>query len=114
MERPPDPIARRAEIEQQIKEAKHAAAARAISVRLMMGDRDFRRFVYGLLDTCGLNAGAFDKDPLTTAYLAGRRSVAVALATELSSIDPDTYLKMLREAMEDRAPPVEIPKAPPK
>jgi hypothetical protein len=95
---------RHAQLQRDIAAQRQAVASRALDVRGLMKLREFRRFIYAELASCGLNADTTDTQNVNQNYVnAGRRSYAVNLAREVEALDQEGYLLMLREAMQDRA-----------
>lgn len=68
----------------------------------LMGDPRGRRFMARLLATCGVNRDGFAPDALQMAETAGRRFVGLMLQQDIGAADPELYLTMLREGLDQR------------
>lgn len=88
---------RRQEVEAKITLAQQH---RFDDLRWLMHDQRGRRIVYALLDTCGYQGTTINDHGRPSAILEGQRLVAIRLARELVGVDPEAWLRMLREAMD--------------
>lgn len=70
-------------------------------LRAVMSMPQGRRFVWWLIDAVGGTfSPSYAEDGLNTAYNEGRRAVGIGLMTEVQRVVPESYLTMLREAVE--------------
>lgn len=60
-----------------------------------------RRFLYWLLETCGLYRTSFNTDPLRMALREGERNIGLRLMTALEDADPRHYLTILTELAQE-------------
>ena len=82
------------------QDALRKATIRAEDLRWLLSTSNGRRFLYQTLDVCGLMGEGWDKDARATDFLQGRRSVAVALARELVSVDAAGFQQMQAEGFD--------------
>lgn len=90
------------EFEHEGNTPEQQLALHNMAVQRIMGDKTVRGIMSGLLDSCALDKGIFNADPHQLAYLEGRRSVGIELASMLRDAAPDLYLKMIEESINGR------------
>lgn len=56
-----------------------------------------RRYVWNLLQSCGVFGAGFNQDPSINAYNQGRRDVGLEIQSTIMDIDFDAYVLMLNE-----------------
>lgn len=56
-----------------------------------------RRYVWNLLQSCGVFGAGFHQDPSINAYNQGRRDVGLEIQSTIMDIDFDAYVLMLNE-----------------
>lgn len=78
----------------QIAEDLHKNDLRAI-----MATPGGRRYLWGLMGSCGVFLDTCNTEPLTVGRFLGRRSLGLELLTEIMTICPNEYLVMQSEAM---------------
>lgn len=79
-----------------------------------------RRFMWNLVEACGVLDASFAGDERMTAYNEGRRSVGIELVQRLQAVTPDAYLKMVveqatlaaEEGLRRQAAEAQLPKPP--
>lgn len=67
----------------------------------ILSTRQGRRFVYTLMNTCRLFEPTMAQDSKLTAYLEGRRAVALDLRNAINTLQPSAFATMIRESQED-------------
>lgn len=81
--------------EKRVRELQEAA-----DLRWLMRQRPFRRFMWKLLDECGVYRTSFSRDALVMALLEGRRDVGLTQVADLNRHAPDEFDLMARERRE--------------
>jgi hypothetical protein len=76
-----------------------AGKVRAEEFRQLMSDRLFRRYVWRLLEMAGVFRTSFTGDEWT-AFNEGRRSLGLAILSDINAHCPDMYELMVKEANE--------------
>ena len=63
-----------------------------------------RRFVWRLLSRCNIFSQSFVMgDPMATAFNEGRRSIGNTLLQQVTAINPESYLQMVKAARKEEA-----------
>jgi hypothetical protein len=66
-------------------------------LRAVMSIVEGRRFVWGLLEDCGVFAPSFANEPLATSYNEGRRAIGIGLMVRCQAEATDLYIAALQE-----------------
>lgn len=66
------------------------------SLRVVLQTKEGRRYLYELLDFCGMHRGSFTGNS-ETFYREGMRNVALKIFADVGRVDPEAYLKMIQE-----------------
>jgi hypothetical protein len=74
-----------------------AARIEREELRLMLGDRKFRRFLWRLLGKSGMFTGSARSNPAATSRDEGRRDLGNEVLTELRLADPGALILILSE-----------------
>lgn len=90
--------ANRKDIRQLEKQAKVDAAARAEVLTQLMKSTAGRAYIWDLLTQCQCFATTFTPEPAVSAFNEGRRSVGLAILSDIMSACPDSYITAAREA----------------
>ena len=69
----------------------------------MMGGRDFRAFVWGLLERTHVFETSFDRCPQVMAFREGERNVGLGVLDWVNRLCPERYRTMADEASQDGA-----------
>ena len=89
---------------EQVKKAKQKQESlndrRLNDVREVLNSRRGRRFMWELLDFCGVFKTSF-ADQHQIFYNEGQRNVGLKLLADVNEAAPEAYLLMLREAKEE-------------
>lgn len=72
-------------------------------IQFVMGSEQGRRVVWSLLEQGAVFAPCFTTDPYATAFKEGQRNLALALFQRVMAHCPDQYLKMAKEAEEEKS-----------
>jgi ABC-type phosphate transport system auxiliary subunit len=87
--------------EEEEAEAKRIRLAQdSADIRWLMRQRPFRRFMWNLLEECGVYRTSFNRDALVMALMEGRRDVGLALVALMTAYSPDDFDLMARERRE--------------
>jgi hypothetical protein len=78
-------------------------------LRNVLSTQHGRRFVWRMLEVCGVYSPVFTGEPLTMSHAEGRRSVGIDLIQEAQRVSCDTYVEMVKEAMDGVLPPESEP-----
>lgn len=86
------------------RKSREATQARLHQARVikLMGIPEFRSFVWDLMGELGLMNTSFNTDPLVMAHSAGMQDAARRIYSELEKHAPNSVLKMMTEAAEER------------
>lgn len=96
-EDPTDLGAREAQAQEDRRLAKFFAQQAADDLASVMSTRQGRRFVWQLIDVCGLWRLSFTPSRRTTEYMEGQRSIALMLWGRLQDACPELMTTMLEE-----------------
>lgn len=66
------------------------------ALRTVLQTKEGRRYLYELLDFCGMHRGSFTGNS-ETFYREGMRNVALKIFADIGRVDGDAYLKMIQE-----------------
>lgn len=69
----------------------------------MMGGRDFRAFVWGLLERAHVFETSFDRCPQVMAFREGERNVGLSVLDWVNRLCPELYRTMADEAAQEEA-----------
>lgn len=69
-------------------------------IQNLMRDEDGRKWIMKHLKKGKLFDSTFDSDPTKHAHTAGMREMAVTLNREVSTADPNNYIKMIKESID--------------
>lgn len=62
----------------------------------------FRKLVWRMLSRCDIYSDGFAADHAAASFLSGKRNIGLWLVRELMEADPESYLMMQIENMEDQ------------
>ena len=82
---------------QQRSEAEKAEARRLAAFRAVMATADGRRWIWWLLDRCGVFRTSFTGDS-TTFFNEGSRNVGLMVIADINAACPDLFVTMMTEA----------------
>nr|BDD45122.1 hypothetical protein 11 [bacterium] len=71
-----------------------------LAVQTVMQSRNGRRFVFELLEQCGVLESSFTPDALQTAFNEGKRNAGLFVMRLLDQHSPQEYFTMMSEAQE--------------
>jgi len=81
----------------QRSEAEKAEVRRIASFRAVMASPDGRRWVWNLLERCGVFRTSYTGDS-TTYFNEGSRNVGLMVITDINVACPDLFITMMTEA----------------
>jgi len=94
------PLVRNASDEGQIKDAKIkvqlSREQEVNDLKFILATEQGRRFLWRTLEMCGVYRSSFTASS-ETYFLEGQRNIGLKLLSEITDIDPDSYLKMIKE-----------------
>jgi hypothetical protein len=67
-------------------------------LRIVMKTKPGRRLLWRMFGECGIFSSSFTKDPHTTNFNEGKRSIGLFLLTEVGEADPKAMSVMMTEA----------------
>jgi hypothetical protein len=82
------------------RKADRAETKRLAALKTVMSTREGRRYVWWLLDQCGVFRTSFTGNS-TTFFNEGQRNVGLILMGDVNAACPEQYLVMINEAKED-------------
>ena len=82
------------------RKADRSETKRLAALRTVMGTKEGRRYVWWLLDQCGVFRTSFTGNS-TTFFNEGQRNVGLILMGDVNAACPEQYLVMINEAKED-------------
>lgn len=87
------------------QEVKHQLMAQRDidDIKFVMDSEKGRRVVWSLLEQGSVFAPCFTTDPYATAFKEGQRNLALSLFQRVMAHCPDQYLKMAKEAGEEKS-----------
>lgn len=68
---------------------------------LLLATRPGRRYIWGLLESCGIFRTSYSTDPNGMAFAEGRRDVGLRVLADVNAASPEQYLVMLRESQQE-------------
>ena len=66
-------------------------------IKALIGSSSGRRVFWEILNWCNLSGPSFSLNPLEMAKNEGCRSIGMKLLKDISTVDPDGYVKILEE-----------------
>lgn len=94
------PLVRNASDEEQVKDARikvQLGRDQEINdLKFILAAEQGRRFLWRTLEICGVYRSSFTGSS-ETYFLEGQRNIGLKLLAEITDIDPDSYLKMIKE-----------------
>ncbi len=95
------PLVQNAADESQVKGAaikkKLLDESEANDLRYVIQSEQGKRVLWRLLETCGIFKSSFTGSS-ETFFLEGQRNVGLKLLADIMRVDPDSYLKMYKQA----------------
>ncbi|MDA8231577.1 MAG: hypothetical protein M0006_09585 [Magnetospirillum sp.] len=82
------------------RKAERAESRRLAAFKAVMATPEGRRYVWWLLERCGVFRTSFTGDSATF-FNEGQRNVGLTLLGDIHAVCPEHYLTMLTEAEED-------------
>ncbi len=82
------------------RKADRADSLRLAAFKAVMATREGRRYLWWLLDRCGVFRTSFTGNS-TTFFNEGQRNVGLMLIADITTACPEAYIVMLNEAKED-------------
>lgn len=67
------------------------------ALRVVLASKEGRKYIYELIDFCGLHRGGFVSNGSQTFFNEGQRNVALKIFGDVGRVDPNAYLKMIEE-----------------
>lgn len=67
------------------------------SLKVVLSSKEGRKYLYDLIDFCGMHRGGFTSNGSETFFKEGMRNVALKIFADIGRIDPDAYMKMIQE-----------------
>lgn len=86
-----------AQLKKATQWAKLDEKSRLRALSTMLSDPEGRAYVYDILDFCGVFRSAFSTDPLRMAFNCGTQSVGLWVMSDMESVNPGAYQKMINE-----------------
>ena len=80
-----------------LKQSERAEAKRQAAFMAVMATAEGRRWIWWLLDRCGVFRTSFTGDT-TTYFNEGIRNVGLMVIADINALCPDHYLTMMTEA----------------
>ena len=80
-----------------LRRAERAEAQRQAAFRAVMATADGRRWIWWLLDRCGVFRTSFTGDA-TTYFNEGTRNVGLMVIADINALCPDLFVTMMTEA----------------
>jgi hypothetical protein len=68
-----------------------------LAVKNIMRNYDNRKFIWDILEECGVYEDAFDSDPIQAARNAGIREAGLKIERRLKLHAPDEFIKMMKD-----------------
>lgn len=98
------PLVKNAANETEVREAeikaKLAEDQRANDLRYMLASDQGKRFIWSLLESCGIFKSSFTGSS-ETYFLEGQRNIGLKLLAEIMKTDPEAYVKMYKLSKKD-------------
>lgn len=76
---------------------KNAQNLAELEISAIMSSETGRNFAWSILQGTGVFTDTFDPDPISHAFNAGMRRVGLNLISEIKAVEPDNYMRMLKE-----------------
>ncbi len=70
----------------------------AMDVENLLELPGFRRFVFTVLESCGMYSGSFHSEAAFLAYAEGRRSLGLDILRTLTTVSADAHIRIMQEA----------------
>ncbi len=83
--------------DERAAEERLAAQQRRNDLRTVLSTESGRRFIWGVIQRCGVFQGASSLEPMNISYSEGRRSVGLFLLGDVMAFHPDLFLTMQKE-----------------
>lgn len=64
-------------------------------LRFLLSTDQGRRFIWGMLEKCGVFKSSFTGSS-ETFFLEGQRNIGLKLMSDIMRVDPESYLKMIK------------------
>lgn len=84
------------QIQDQSQKEKFRREREANDVRSLLANIEGRRFLWRLMETCGVYHQSFTGNS-ETFFLEGKRSIGLFVIAEILDAEPDAYLLMIKE-----------------
>jgi hypothetical protein len=78
------------------KKENYRARQKIDDYEFLLSSINGRRFLWGLLELCGVFSAGMSGDNYTYFY-AGQRSIGTTILKDIMEIDPDAFAKMMKE-----------------
>ena len=102
MEQPYDPSSSH-DVETRTKRLRLVRRRSDAAFRRLMDGRDFRAFVWGLLERTHVFETSFDRCPHVMAFREGERNAGLAVLDRVNRLCPERYRTMAEEAAQEGA-----------
>lgn len=100
------PLVQNASSSKQVREAGKEEKKRQFNavedIRVVLSTRHGRRFIWGLLEHCGVFRTVFEPNS-KMAYNSGMQDVGHFVLGEIMKAQPEAYITMMMEAKEEEA-----------
>lgn len=84
------------------RELKVRENAQDTVLRVMMEQKEIRKWMFELLSRCHMFQTSFSKSALEMAFMEGARNVGLQVQNDLVRVSPELYLKMMKEQQESK------------
>lgn len=97
-----EPIVKNAADEKQVKEANRkilsARRSELNEVRALLATAEGRKFLWRLLERCGVYKSSYDQSGSRVYFNEGRREVGLWVLAEIIEAEPEAYVSLMKEA----------------
>jgi hypothetical protein len=85
------------QVDRAQKVEKRRLGREVADLRKVLSTYEGRRFLYRLMDDCGLLKNTFHPDKLHNYFMQGERNVALRLMDKINLVSPDAFALMVKE-----------------
>lgn len=71
-----------------------------LTISNIMQREEGRAFIWNYLTYCGVFSNTFNENPIKHAHSAGKRDAGLYLDSQIKSLSPDGYIKMIGEKID--------------
>ena len=95
------PLVKNASDVSQIKDAKRKEKNKVWrdkeNLQAVLNMQSGRAFLWNILCECGLFKTSYAGDSNEIYFLEGQRNIGLSIMNDINEVDPDSYLKMMKE-----------------